>query len=365
MTRIVQWSTGNVGRATLRGILTANDLDLVGVWVSSPAKVGRDAAELAGFDTPCGVAATDDADALLALEPDVICYTAMADHRLPEALEDLARFLRAGIDVVSSSPVFLQFPAGLPDDLVAPVRSAAEQGGASLFVNGIDPGFANDALPLTLTGISERIDELRCTEVLNYATYDQAMILFDVMGFAQPMDEVPMLLQPGVLTLAWGSVVRQLAAGLGAELDRIEEHYERRAATRDLQIDAGTVPAGTAAALRFEVRGIVDGLPRIVLEHVTRLDDDLAPEWPQPAGHGCYRVTITGSPNYTLDLQLLGEDGDHNTAGLQATAMRLVNAVPAVRAAPPGIVTALNLPLITATADWHVRPRASAPPREG
>ena len=84
-----------------------------------------------------------------------------------------------------------------------------------------------------------------------------------------------------------------------------------------------------------------------MLEHVTRVHDDIGPDWPQPAGHGCYRVEIKGEPNYTLDLQLLGTDGDHNTAGLKATAMRLVNAVPAVVAAKPGLVTALDLPLIT------------------
>jgi 2,4-diaminopentanoate dehydrogenase len=183
--------------------------------------------------------------------------------------------------------------------------------------------------------------------VLNYATYDQPMILFDVMGFGRSIDEVPLLLQPGVLTLAWGSVVRQLAAGLGVELDRIEERVDRRSADRTLEVDAGTIEAGTAAALRFEVMGMVGDTPRIVLEHVTRLADDLAPDWPQPAGQGCYRVIISGSPNYTLDLQLLGEDGDHNTAGLQATAMRLVNAIPHVVAAEPGIVTALDLPPVT------------------
>ncbi len=111
--------------------------------------------------------------------------------------------------------------------------------------------------------------------------------------------------------------------------------------------DAGPVKKGTVAGLHFELRGIVDGVPVVVLEHVTRLHDDLAPEWPQPAGASCYRVQVTGEPNYLLDLQLLGTDGDHNTAGLKATAMRLVNAVPAVVAAAPGLVTALDLPLIT------------------
>lgn len=92
---------------------------------------------------------------------------------------------------------------------------------------------------------------------------------------------------------------------------------------------------------------MVGDRPAVVLEHVTRLRDELGPDWPQPSGHGCYRVIVRGEPMYTVDLQLMGTDGDHNTAGLKATAMRLVNAVPAVVAAPPGLVTALDLPLIT------------------
>lgn len=272
----------------------------------------------------------------------------MADDRIMEAVEDLKRILRAGIDVVSSSPVFLQFPDGVvPDEVSAPVRAAAEEGGASLWVNGVDPGFANDWLPLVLTGVCERIDEVRCLEILDYATYDNAKVLFDIMGFGKPLDDVPMLLQPGVLSLAWGSVVRQLAAGLDVELDAVEENFERLPAPETFDIASGTIERGTAAALRFEVRGMRGGRPVCVLEHVTRLRGDLGPEWPQPAGQGCYRVQVTGEPNYTLDLRLLGSDGDHNTAGLKATAMRLVNAIPAVVAAPPGLLTALDLPLIT------------------
>jgi hypothetical protein len=346
--RVVQWSTGNVGRHTIAGIDARPDLELVGVWVSSDAKVGVDAGELAGLGRELGVKATNDADALLALKPDCIVHTAMADHRLFEAIDDLARFLRAGIDVVSSGPVFLQYPDGaVGPELSDPVRKAAAEGGASLFVNGVDPGFANDVLPLTLTGISERIDEVRCVEVLNYATYNQPMVLFDIMGFGGSMDEVPFILSPGVLTTAWGSVVHQIAAGLGVELDGVEEWHERVAAPEAFDVDAGRIEAGTTAGMHFEVRGMKGGRPLVVLEHATRLRDDLAPHWPQPAGAGCYRVVVTGEPNYTLDLQLLGTDGDHNTAGLKATAMRLVNAVPAVVAAPPGLVTALDLPLIT------------------
>lgn len=346
--RVVQWSTGNVGRNAIAGIDARPDLELVGVWVSNPAKVGKDAGELAGLGRELGVTATGDMDEILALRPDCVVYTAMADVRIFEALDDLARILRAGINVVSSSPVFLQFPDGVvPPEMAEPIRAAAAEGNASIFVNGVDPGFANDALPLALTGISERVEQVRCMEILNYNTYDQATVLFDIMGFGRPLDEVPMLLQPGVLTMAWGSVVRQIAAGLGAELDAVEEWYTRVPAPETFQVDSGTIEKGTVAALRFEVRGMLNGRPVVVLEHVTRLRDDLAPDWPQPAGNGCYRVEVTGEPNYTLDLRLLGTDGDHNTAGLKATAMRLVNAIPAVVAAPPGLVTALDLPLIT------------------
>jgi 4-hydroxy-tetrahydrodipicolinate reductase len=345
--RVVQWSTGNVGRHAIAGIDGHPELELVGVWVSDPAKVGRDAGDLARLGRSLGVAATNDVDALLELRPDCVVHTAMADNRLPEALSDLQRLLRAGVNVVSSSPVFLQFPAGVvPDEVVEPVRRAARDGGVSLWVNGIDPGFANDWLPLAVTGISERIEQVRCLEILNYNTYNQPMILFDVMGFARPLGETPLLLQPGVLSLAWGSVVRQLAEGLGVTLDRVEEAHRRLPAPETFKVDAGEVPEGTAAALNFEVRGMVGDRAVVVLEHVTRLRDDLGPDWPQPTGKGCYRVEVRGEPNYTVDLQLLGTDGDHNTAGLKATAMRLVNAIPAVVSAPPGLLTALDLPLV-------------------
>lgn len=346
--RVVQWSTGNVGRNAIAGIDARPDLELVGVWVSDPAKAGRDAGELAGLGRDLGVPATDNADELLALRPDCVVYTAMADDRIPEAIEDLRRILRAGVNVVSSSPVFLQFPDGVvPDEVSGPVRDAAAEGGVSLWVNGVDPGFANDWLPLVLTGVCERIDEVRCLEILDYSTYDNAKVLFDIMGFGKPVTETPMLLQPGVLALAWGSVVRQLAAGLDVELDAVEESYERLPAPETFEVSSGTIDEGTAAALRFEVRGMRGGRPVCVLEHVTRLRPDLGPDWPQPAGQGCYRVQVSGEPNYTLDLRLLGEDGDHNTAGLKATAMRLVNAVPAVVEAPAGLLTGLDLPLVT------------------
>ncbi|BBY34441.1 diacylglycerol kinase [Mycolicibacter minnesotensis] len=350
--RVAQIGTGNVGVHALKALITNPEYELTGVWVSSDAKAGKDAAELAGLDapaTPTGVTATTDLQQVLDTKPDCVVYTALADNRLVEALEDFKRILGAGINVVGSSAVFLQYPWNvIPAEMLTPIEDAAKAGNASLFINGIDPGFANDLLPLALAGTCQSIQQIRCMEIVDYATYDSAAVMFDVMGFGRPMDETPMLLQPGVLSLAWGSVVRQLAAGLGLELDSVEQSHIRVPAPEDFSISSGAIAEGTAAALRFEVRGMVDGKAAVVLEHVTRLREDLCPEWPQPAQPGgSYRVEVTGEPSYALDLCLSSPNGDHNHAGLVATAMRVVNAIPAVVAAGAGIRTTLDLPLVT------------------
>ena len=347
--RVALIGTGNVGKPALVHLLNDPRFELTGVWVSSEAKAGKDAAELAGLDNSTGIKATNDLDAILATDPECAVYTALADNRLPDALEDYRRILSAGVNVVGSSAVFLQYPwQVIPEELLKPIEDAAQAGKSSLFVNGIDPGFANDLLPLALAGTCQSIEQIRCMEIVDYATYDSTAVMFDVMGFGKPLDEIPILLQPGVLNLPWGSVVRQLAAGLGISLDEVTETYVREPAPEDFDIASGHIPKGTAAALRFEVRGMLDGKPAVVLEHITRLRDDLRPDSPQPAQEGgSYRVEITGAPSYAMDICLSSRKGDHNHADLVATAARVVNAIPAVVAAPPGIRTTLDLPLIT------------------
>lgn len=259
---VVQLGTGNVGIHALRALITDPQFELTGVWVSSDAKAGKDAAELAGPAQPTGVLASTDLDAVLATGPRCAVYNALADNRLPEALDDYRRVLAAGINIVGSGPVFLQYPwQVIPDELIKPLEEAAQQGNSSLYVNGIDPGFANDLLPLALAGTCQSIQQIRCMEIVDYATYDSAAVMFDVMGFGKPLDDVPMLLQPGVLSLAWGSVVRQLAAGLGVSLDEVTQQHVRVPAPEDFDIAAGHIAKGTAAALRFEVFGMVDGRP--------------------------------------------------------------------------------------------------------
>ncbi len=347
--RVAHIGTGNVGHLALNQLVTDPRFELTAVCVSSDSKLGRDAGELAGLDISTGVTATDDLEAVLAAEPECAVYCAMGDNRTPEAMDDCKRLLAAGINVVGSAPVILQYPWQLlPDKFISRLEEAAQQGNSSLFITGVDPGFANDLIPFALAGTCQRIEQVRCMEIADYATYDGAIVMFDVMGFGRPFDEIPILLQPGVLGIAWGTSIRQLAAGLGIEVDSITETYEREPAPEDFDIAAGHVPKGSVAAMRFEIRGMVNGKPAIVIEHVTRLREDLRPDWPQAAqSGGSYRVEIVGEPSYTVDICPTSRKGDHNHAAIVGAAGRIVNSIPAVVAAPPGIRTTLDLPLIT------------------
>jgi len=342
--RVIQWSTGNVGRYALRAILGHPELELAGLWVHSEKKAGRDAGELAGV-APVGVAATTDADELLESAADCVCYTATADLRLMQAVDDICRILRSGKNVVSSSVVCLVHPDGMGPEVRRRLEEACREGKSSFLTSGIDPGFANDVLPLVLSGLCERWDEIRVQEIVNYATYTQPEVVFGTMGFGKPLDATPILLIPGALEMAWGGTVRLLAQGLGVTLDRIEAWHERRPAEHSFDTPIGHVAQGTMAGLRFEVRGIVGGKPRIVVEHVTRLHDDVAPDWPQSKGG--YKVIISGVPRMEVSLDMADEHGDHAVGGVVLTATRLVNAIPAVCQAGPGLLTALDLPMVT------------------
>lgn len=339
--------TGNAGAMALRHLIEDPRFELTGVCVSTPAKVGRDAGELAGIEARTGVAAVGDLDALIATRPQVVFYAAIGETRFFEAVADVQKLLEAGIHVVGTSPVTLLYPYGvLPDMMIDPLREACEQHGVSLHVAGVDPGFANDVMPLVLASTCRTVHQVKCSELADYATYDGVAVMHDVMGFGQPLDETPMLLKPGVLAAGWGVTMRQLAAGLGIELTEIREAYERDPAPHDIEVSVGTIAQGTQAGLWFEVAGMVGEHKAIVVEHVTRTYEGQRPDWASPGQEGgSYRVEITGEPSYTVEICPTSQDGDHNYAAILVGVGRAVNAIPAVVAAEPGIHTALDLPM--------------------
>ncbi|MGD9619390.1 MAG: diacylglycerol kinase [Mycolicibacterium sp.] len=351
--RVALVGTGNCGSLALRQLIEDVRFDLTGVCVSTRAKVGRDAGELAHLDVTTGVCAIDDMDAIVAAAPDCVVYCAMGDVRPREALADVRRFLEAGINVVGSSPGFLQYPWGvIGDKAIERVEAVAQRGNASVFITGVDPGFVTDLVPLALAGACRRVSQIRTMEIADYATYDGATVMFDVMGFGRPIaDDVaglPFLYQPGMLAAAWGTAIRELAAGLGIVIEEIRDSVEQEPAPEDFEVTVGTIEKGTVAAVRFLIEGLVAGYPAIVVEHITRLRGDLRPDWAQPAkGGGSYRVEITGEPSYVLDISPASRNGDHNHAAILAAAGRIVNAIPDVISASPGIRTTLDLPLTT------------------
>ena len=341
--------TGNAGRLALTQLIDDDRFELVGVCVNNPDKVGVDAAVLAGTDGATGILAVDDLGVIIERSPDVVAYCAMGDTRPIEAFNDILTIVSAGIDVVGSAPGGLQYPWGvMPDKAIAKLETAAYDNDASVFITGVDPGFANDLIPFVFAGTCQRIEQIRCMEIADYATYDGAEVMFDVMGFGKSLDETPMLFLPGILGLAWGTTMQILAAGLGITIDEVVEHHESEPAPEEFEIAAGVVAKGTRAAVRFEIIGMSGGREAVVIEHVTRLRDDLRPDWARPSQPGgCYRVEIVGEPSYRVDIMPTSAKGDHNHAAIVAAMGRIMNAIPAVHDAPAGIRTTLDLPLVT------------------
>ncbi|MDA3656619.1 dihydrodipicolinate reductase [Mycobacterium xenopi] len=372
MWKVGVWGPGSMGLIALRAVIDHPQLELVDLVVHSDAKAGVDAGQLCGID-PVGVVATQDPGPMLAGPADAVVYAAAANLRPMEAVEDMASILRASKNVVSCSLVPLVFPDAVDPAFTDPLREAALAGGASFFTTGIDTGFANDLLPLALSGISRVIESVRVTEIFNYATYPDRSAVYEILGFGKPPEATVLAATPGVFTFGWGPVLYQLAAGLDVRIDRVEESVERIPAEESFDTPTGHIAAGTIAAMRSTLTGYVEDRPTFVVDHVTRMHDDIAPDWPQPhvgiaprdlgygaaSGRGVYRVEIDGSPSMRCELEL-ADDHDHDLGARIAGASRMVNAIPAVCAAPPGLLSAQDLPLITGTG--LVRPVTGPPP---
>jgi 4-hydroxy-tetrahydrodipicolinate reductase len=322
--------------------------ELVGVGVHDAAKVGRDVGDLAGVG-PIGITATDDLEALVALRPDALVHYGPTAGHADENLRVMGAFLRAGVDVCSTAmtpwvwPSMHQNPAAWID----PITDACAAGGASCFTTGIDPGFANDLLPMTLMGVCAEVRRVRALEILDYSNYEGDYE--DEMGIGRPPEYVPLLEHTDILVMAWGATVPMMAAAVGIELDAITSTWDKWVTDKPIRTAKGTVEPGQVAAIRFTIDGVYRGETRIQLEHVNRVGADAAPDWPRGNQNDVYRVEIDGSPSITQETAFRFTDGsgrDAATAGCLATGFRALNAVPAVNDLPPGWVTALDLPLI-------------------
>jgi len=349
--RVIQWGTGNAGYRSLQGILSHPDLELVGVHAYSEDKVGKDAGELCGLDQKTGIIATNDADALLAMDADCVCYMAIGETRVYEALDDWLEILRSGKNLANTAVVSMVYPPFASRKLTGPLSEACAANNVSFYTSGFDPGFTGDLIPLILAAGCERVDSVRVAEVMDYSTYPDPNFTGEFFGFGHPLDFKAPMFYPGAIKAGWGSMIELVADALGFKLDEIREESERVPAPESFDTDMGTIEKGMCAGVRFEVQGISNGRPVVISAHTQRLRGDIAPQWEHLSGDKSgYRIEIKGSPEFNCEIDLMGDDGDHNTGIVTGTAMRVVNSIPAVCAADPGVLSILDLPLYTARA---------------
>jgi 2,4-diaminopentanoate dehydrogenase len=336
--RVVQWTTGNVGKQSVKTVVAHPDLELVGCFAWSPEKVGRDVGDLCGL-APTGVTATDDVDALLALGADCVVYNPM----WPD-IDEMARILESGANVVSTAA----FITGHSLEGARPrLADACARGGSTLFGSGINPGFA-ELLAIVTAGISDRIDKITVTESADSTFYDSPATELPV-GFARPIDDPDLQGMTAHGTAVFGDAVRMVGDALGVEFDEVRCEAEYAATTVDLDLGSWTIPAGCVAGVAASWQGRVADRTVVELRVRWRKGQSLDPDWEIDTG---YVIEVAGRPTIRTTVEILPPPDFEATTfeefmvlGMIMTAMPAVNAIPNVVAAPPGIVTYNDLPL--------------------
>ncbi len=340
VTKVIQWSSGNVGKHVIRAVAERPDLKLAGLYVYSADKAGQDAGVIAGIE-PLGVKSTHHVDEIVHAHADVVIHTALpslvyGDDRYAD-IENFCKLLAAGKNVITT--VGYMYPKVYGEEITHKLEEACRRGGATFHSTGLNPGWLGDVLPLTMSSLSKRIEQIYVREISNFQFYPSPEIMFDMMGFGKTEEEFAKQIERYKfwLTGLFRENVQMIADGLGLDLDGIAEETVRAYAPDDLETAAGIVRKGTIAGQHWEWAGMKGGKKVIVHETVWRMHGSVAPDWPQ----GDHSITISGEPRMHMEFK-----ADWISDGLLATGMHAVNAIPYVVAAHPGIKTFLDLPWI-------------------
>lgn len=333
--RVVQWATGNIGIRAAQQVLRHPDLDLVGMLVFDPAKDGRDVGELCG-EPATGVLATTDKAAVVALDADCVLYMPRAAD-----LDDVVAMLERGSNIVTTCGDFQAGGRPLTAEARARVLAACERNNSSIYATGSSPGFITDALPLALLSLQRRVDRIEIEEYANLSRRDSPHLLFAQMGYARPLGEPDPRRAQHLLT-QFGPPLEELAEAAGRPVDDWSAHGELAAATHDLVIAAGTIPAGTVAAQRTVISGRCGGDEVVRFTATWYCGTELDPQWDLLATGWRVRMKGDAPLDVSLEFPFAVEDLGAHTPGY--TANRPVNAVPYVVAAGPGILTTRDLP---------------------
>jgi len=343
--RVIQWATGGVGRAAIEGVLEHPELELVGCWVHTPDKVGRDVGALIGREA-LGVTATSDVEALLATDADCVIYSPfMADSSTVD------RLLESGKNVVT--PLGWFFPPGDERDRVDGVCRRA---GVTLHGTGIHPGGITERFPLMLSALVGSVTHVRAEEFSDIRTYGAPDVVRDWMLFGTTPEEARGSIMADALGAGFRQSVWMVAHELGLRLDpQLRTTHEMAVATAPVDSPIGPIGPGKVAAQRFRWEGLVDGQP-VVTAAVNWLmgEDHLDPPWEFGPQGLRFEVEVTGDPGVFVTFKGLHphsiEEGLRRNPGVVTTAMHCVNAVPYVCRAEPGLRTYLDLPLVAGRA---------------
>lgn len=331
--RVVQWATGTTGKASLRALIERDDIELVGVRVYDAEKVGRDAGDLVGLP-PTGLLATDQIDDVVALGPDVVVYMGSVESNPDGCFADVAALLRAGIDVVATGSSFVDTRA-FDAERHAALVAACEAGGSTFLGLGLFPGFWGEVIAPMLSRLALRTGNIVVRESLSYAGYESAPLMFDVMGYGHPADSThARLSDPAHAASAFVGTASVVAKALGATIESIVPFRETLVTDRELRVAAGTIPAGTVGAMKLGLHAHCGSLT-VTVEHVTWMDDDVAPDW---SGREGYEIEFDGAPTMRANLVLGTQGEDHTDMGCLATAMHAVHAIPVVHSAAAGVL---------------------------
>lgn len=350
--RVVVIGTGNVAGITIRCLKDRADMELVGVWAHKETAghvIGTDSG-LLDLDIPNGIIITGDEEEIFALKPD--CAVMAINIRDPMAAAGIngawyKKFLTRGINVVSPSVPDLIWPRGAFDQqFVKEIREAAEQGGASIFINGQEPGYAENQA-LLLATCSNTIKSLTIQEMYNYSTAPLREEMAPSYGFDEDPEYKCMLEDPNTQIYIWGLTLRNIANHFGYELEGFRTSFEKRVTDKDIPVGWGTIKAGKVAAVWVRTCGIINGREAVVIEHINRMAPDIAMDWPYTERVGQISVRIEGDPNLQVDMNVSPPEHPEELSyeGYVLTAMRIVNAIPNVCKAAPGILNIDDFPM--------------------
>lgn len=325
--KVIQWGTGKVGKLSMRGVLDDPRLELVGVHAFSADKVGKDAGSLCGRPE-CGVAATDDIDALIALDADSVIYTPFEAN-----LDHVVRLLESGLDVVSTN-LFMNL-GGIRGEVEERLEAACRKGGSSLYISGVNPGWVNSVMT-ALTAVCRDVESLSITESADCSVYE-SVETWSFLGMGETGGSTPELIgRARTWLVMFRDVVERVGRALGVTFDDIEFFCDYASAAETVDLGWFRMEKGSNAALRGGWNGMVSGRPLVNLTVVWYLTTKLAEGWEIDPDQ--YRIRIAGEPNLDMRLRFTPPEHWGNHEWDTMTAMPVVNALPDIKAAPTGIL---------------------------